>query len=104
MSNDQEAVYAECRQAQAEGREISDACARVIASWWHNGQGSPGYAFVSTGAYGSSTDLWRDLTDNGREYDRADADDRLALDMLGTYLLNRDDRGPVPGWSRLWVR
>jgi hypothetical protein len=27
----------------------------------------------------------------------ADADHRLALDCLGTYLINRADRGPVAG-------
>ena len=101
---DEEAVLAECRSAQAEGREVSDACARTIASWWHSGQASLGYRFVSTGAITTPCDdLLHDLLEPG-DYAEMDADDRLCADMLATYCLNRDDRGPVAGWSNLWVR
>lgn len=84
--------------------EVSDACARVIASWYHNGQASLGYSFVSTGAIPEEpSDVWHDLTDNGKSYESADRDDREALNMLGTYLTNAGPRGPVDGWSNLWV-
>jgi len=85
------------------GEEMSDACARVVASWFAAGMGV-GQAFASTGAIASpADDVWRDLTDNGRVYSSASPEDRRALDWLGTYLLNRGDRGPVPGWSDLWI-
>lgn len=35
---------------------------------------------------------------------RMTADQRLAADMLGTYLQRAGSRGPVSGWSSLWVR
>jgi hypothetical protein len=100
---DQQAVTSACRRAQALGVEISDGTARTIAAMWHGGQDTAGYRFASTGAIEPDgvTAIWRDL---GADYSTASADDRLALDMLGTYLLNRANRGPVAGWAHLWVR
>lgn len=104
---DSQKVTAECEAAQAEGREISDACARVIASQWHSGQASAGYSFVSTGAFDHPDILWRELFSD--EYRNMSQDDRLAADMLGTYLLDayraggNQPRGPVAGWSGLWL-
>jgi hypothetical protein len=83
--------------------EISDACARVIASWFHDGQSSAGYSFVSTGAIADPTDVYRDLTP-GDVYNDQPEWMQAALSCLGTYLSNRADRGPVSGWSNLWVR
>jgi hypothetical protein len=105
MSNELSTVYGICRRIQ-EGNygEIDDGTARVIASWYHAGGGSLGYQFVSTGAIPTpSDDLWNDLTDNGKLYQEADSRERLCLNMLGTYLLNRKDRNPVEGWAGLWV-
>src|SRR5262249_29168665 len=117
IMGDAEKVLAECVTAQAEDREISDACARVIASWHYAGQASAGYAFVSTGTippdimteddpsevwYAGSEQVWRELFGDGH-YESLPADGRLAADMLGTYLLKAGTRGPVAGWSRLWV-
>lgn len=100
--DDETAVYAECQSAQADGREISDGTARTIASWWHGGQYTDGYSFASTGNIGDSPEsLWREL--GGDEYGQQGPTMRLALDMLGTYLLNREHRGPVEGWSNKWV-
>lgn len=101
-SGDEAAVFTEVR-AKSGQEEISDACARVIASWYHDGGTSDTYAFVSSGAI-LADNLWRQFTNNGSLYETADADNKLALDALGTYLLNREDKGPVPGWSNLWVR
>lgn len=105
LSGDERAVVTEVIRVRAEGTdEISDGCARVIASWFHGGQASAGYAFTSTGAITTEdpSDLWREL--GGREYADQRPWMRAVLDCLGTYLLNRADRGPVAGWSNLWVR
>lgn len=104
---DMEKALAECYKAQGEGREITDACARVIASMYHNGQASRGYSFASTGyigdsAYGSSP-LWRELFPNYKDLPK---DEALLADMLGTYLLARlcrGEMGKVEGWSQLWL-
>lgn len=98
------AVYAECRTAQAEGREISDACARTIAAWYQDGTDSQSLA--STGAISDPTVVYRDLfyTRQGAYmYLGASEDDKLTMDMMGTYLLTAGRRGPVPGWNHLWV-
>ena len=82
--------------------EISDACARVIASQRYEGQWSLGYSFVSTGTVPEDgADLWRELFP--RYYDLGPRDKAVA-DMLGTYLTAHAGRGPVDGWSSLWVR
>ena len=100
MSNDERAVTIACQIAQSEGREISDSTARTIASWYAEGMGV-GQAFASTGSIEDPTLLWREL---GAGYEHESAPFRLALDMLGTYLVNAGKRGPVAGWSDLWVR
>lgn len=105
LSGDERAVALEVTLVQADGTdEISDACARTIASWFHNGQASAGYAFVSTGAITTEdpSDLWNEL--GGREYGDQEPWLRAALDCLGTYLTHRESRDAVDGWSNLWVR
>ena len=106
LSDDERAVMSEVTRVLAEGtEEISDACARTIASWFHNGQASAGYAFTSTGAITTDdpSDLWREL--GGDTYADQRPWMRAALDCLGTYLTNRRaSREAVPGWSTLWVR
>lgn len=98
---DDEAIHAECVAAQAEGREISDGCARTIASQWHS-PGNSTAAFSTTGAIIGSIDaLWADFFLPVRE--RRSESDKLAADLLGTYLLNAGPRGPVAGWSNVWV-
>jgi hypothetical protein len=105
--SDSELIAHECQAAWAEGREISDACARMIASQWHGGQASLGYSFASTGAIPAETSgLWRELF---TDYGRLRTADKLAADALGTYLISvvRGNgwkaRGPVAGWSGLWL-
>jgi hypothetical protein len=100
--DDLTAVLAECHAAQAEGREISDACARTIGAMYHNGQASPGYSFASTGAISDPTEVWRDLF--GFAGWPLTPREEIAGDMLGTYLTQAGPRGPVPGWSQLWIR
>lgn len=104
IENDRDAITHACRVAQAHGEEIEHGTARAIAA----GYDEPGIAhtFVTTGAVsdGDGSVVWRALTNDGELYHAGTPVDRLALDMLGTYLLNRDDHGPVPGWSGMWVR
>lgn len=102
LIGDELAVDREVRAAQAAEREISDGCARVIASWWYSGDCDLAYAFVSTGAIvvDDACELWRILAS---DYRSQPLWMRRALDSLGTYLINRADRGPVSGWSGLWV-
>ena len=83
------------------GCEIDDGTARTIAALFHSGQSTAGYAFASSGAISDPTDVYRSLF---KDYDRADAFERLAGDALGTYLVQAGVRGPVPGWSEHWVR
>lgn len=85
------------------GEEISDACARVIASHYHDGGASQSYAFVSTGAIANSTELWREMfIDLYRDPFTPEHVRRMA-DYFGTYLLVNGPRGPVPCWSNLWL-
>jgi len=108
-TDDFSAAVSHCRVAQSVGREISDSCARVIASMYHDGQASESYAFTSTGVI-LSDDLWREFfptysTPNAG-YAALSADERLLADMMGTYLGNRriaGNAGPVNGWSTLWL-
>ena len=98
--NDMDKVKAEV-QAKWGREEISDACARVIASWHHGGQATQGYAFVSTGAISDPSALWRELFLDC--YPQMSRQERLDADMVGTYLNHHGPRGPVDGWSSLWV-
>lgn len=99
--SDDTTINRACAEAHAEGQEISDTIARMIASQWHSGGGSIGYRFVSTGAIADDpSDTWWSLF--GGYYEQLDDDMRLQADMLSTYLLRRSDRGPVVGWDGLW--
>jgi hypothetical protein len=99
--SDTQAIYAEISAAQSEEREISDACARVIASQWYSE--NAGASFVTTGAITvEPSTLWNILF--SPEYNTTmSAGDRLMADMLGTYLVNAGERGSVDGWSGLWL-
>jgi len=71
------------------GVEVTDEVARAIAAAWHGGQMSAFYSFSSAGHF-DRTALLDELSENiGQSYGDADAADRLALNMFGTYLLNR---------------
>lgn len=101
---DMELAVAACRAAQSEGREISDACARVIASMYHGGQWSRGYALASSGAVVDGSDgLCSELFG---DYATLSPNAKLLYDMMGTYLLTRVEEGrtgPQEGWSSLWL-
>lgn len=69
--------------------ELSEEHARRVAGWFHGGQWSSLYAFASSGHFdralmsGEVSDL---VT---RFYDQMDEADRKALNLLGTYVMNR---------------
>lgn len=105
MDTDQQAITRECRTARAAGEEISDGCARAIAAWY--AVGMPSASFATSGAITDPSEVWRDLFTlrNGTDmYPGMSADEKLPADMLGTYLTSAGPRGPVAGWSRVWVR
>jgi hypothetical protein len=84
-------LNAAVREASDMGVEVDDDVARAIASAWHSGQSSAFYAFASSGHF-DRDDLSRELSSTiGHAYWTASAADRLALDMFGTYCLNRDE-------------
>lgn len=102
---DEEIVYRNCKQAQEEKRDIDDATARVIAAWYTHDRYPAIEAFVSTGAIICDPEqLSDDLSWRGALYDKGSTEHQTALDMLVSYLMNREDTGPVNGWSDLWVR
>jgi hypothetical protein len=82
------------------GQELSDHLARQVAGYWHDGQWTAFYAFASSGHY-DRTGLLRELSDTIADcYATAADEDRLQLDMLGTYFVNRDATdGPWDGSS-----
>jgi hypothetical protein len=87
--------------AMGQGVEIDDATARVIVSLYHAGQASASYSFASTGNISDPTDVYRECFPG--DYNSLTWDEQAVANMLGTYLVNRADRGPVAGWSKLWV-
>ena len=106
MSDDQ-LIASHIRYAQARQQEISDACARMIASQYHDGQASDSYAFTSTGAISDPDTVWRDLfylRTGDAMYFHMNTQEQAKADMLGTYLIHAGPRGPVDGWASLWLR
>ena len=93
--NDTERIAHGISQAAANGREISDTTARIIAAQWHTGETSGLYAFVSTGTI--MRDIWRRELCNPYRVTTSTQRDRL--DWLGTYFLHHGARGPVAGWA-----
>lgn len=82
-------AYAEVSACHG-NREVSGACAVTIASWWQ----SPGPVGRVLAAFASGSEVDRsELSEDVsrtilHEYDSAEPRDRLALDMLGTWVLN----------------
>jgi hypothetical protein len=78
---------------------LTDAQARTIACSWHGGGGTALYALCSTGAITEAT--IKEITDT-RDQERQNAGLFLELTRLRDYALDKLDRGPVQGWSKLW--
>ena len=90
-------------RARAEGREIDDATARMIAAQLHAGQDTALYSFASTGAI-DRVELASELlqsykTINFQEVPHVEA----WVGWLGTYAIMREDEGPIDGWHTLWL-
>ncbi|MCF2531169.1 hypothetical protein [Yinghuangia soli] len=105
QTEDERAVFTECRAARKYGSVISDACARTIASWYVDDSDaeSHGIAFMATGEVPDSGALFRELTGDGDRYVGASARHRRAIEQFAVYLLARTAAGPVPEWSALWA-
>jgi hypothetical protein len=84
-------VVASCKLAQSRMEEVHENVARAICGYWHNGQGSAFYAFSSAGYYNREALLLELSACISDGYDLGESADRLALDMLGTYLINRQN-------------
>lgn len=97
-SADENAVFTHCRTTTG---LISDGAARTIASWWW-ADDSVAMSFVTTGAVLDG--VWNALTDRGAVLGQVTGDHRLALEKLHAYLDRHAGRGPVAGWSEVWVR
>jgi hypothetical protein len=83
-------LNAAVREASDLGVEVDDNVARAIASAWHGGQGSAFYAFASSGHFDREA-LQHELSSNiAVLYRHASGAEQLAMDMLGTYLINRE--------------
>lgn len=88
-------VRAEVSSCYGSPREISDAAAVTIASWWQSPGGTGSVlAALSTGASWDLEDLLDDIAST-RAWARAQnchtPEDDRALDMLATWALNRQE-------------
>jgi len=105
--SDMDKAVAYCRAAQDMGAEISDACARVIASMYHGGQKSATYALASSGYLPPGEAAAFIVPDLFGKYGQLTEDERMLYDMMGTYVLDRVREGRVgaaiDGWSNLWL-
>jgi antirestriction protein len=81
--------------ALRENRNIDDRTARYIASQLHEGQGSALYALASSGAIEEGR-IHDELT---RDFEAQPDDVRNWINWLGTYCMDRADKGPVDGWA-----
>lgn len=98
--SDWKRIMAEVRLARRGGREISDAAARMIGAMYH--EGALSVSFSSTGAVPQNADaLWSELFP---DWERLNRDERTAASLMLTYLVKHAGRGPVEGWSDLWIR
>lgn len=79
-----EAIIEVC-SAHAAGREISDAAAVTIASWWQSPR-DPGMTQLASGMPVTQEEIAADIVTN---YPLAtDGTEKLALNMLGTWAIN----------------
>lgn len=85
------ALREHCIARQEQRQEIDTDAARAICYSWHGGESSAFYSFVSTKHYDRAALLDELSTVISEAYDHVDSDDKLELDMLGTYFLNRKD-------------
>ena len=100
---EEQLVAHEIARAREEGREISDAAARMIAHWARGLRGSALRTFEETGAI----DRDRIAEQYAAVYGADDLSDfeRLTLDTFSTYVIHAEgldeagNRGPVDSWD-----
>lgn len=81
--------------ALREHRDIDDRTARYIASQLHEGQASALYSFASNGNIEEPC-VHDELT---QDFDQQPETIKRWINWLGTYCLEREDKGPVEGWA-----
>jgi hypothetical protein len=74
------------------GAIINDPAAQTIASWWHS-PGEPLSTVLSTSGRVDAR-MTRETFASEAEYQRADADDKAALDALAAYLAHHIGNAP----------
>jgi hypothetical protein len=94
-------VVAHCRAARDADCNVSDACARMAGCLYQRGPFSASATFASTGTIRDPDALWRELFP--RYATVTSLAERLVADMLRRYLTTAGHRGPVPGWSELYL-
>lgn len=103
---DLERVIRECRRACVERRQISNACARMIAVTHCNGKGSLSATLARTGAI-LAPPVALCLEMFGPPHLIRGRDGLLAYTMMRGYLASRYNIrrvAAVPGWASLWIR
>lgn len=93
-SHDERMIREGIEQALRDGTELDDHTARYIASQLHEGQATALYSLASTGAI--AEEAHDELT---RDFDQQPEHVQWWINWLGTYCLNREDKGPVPSWA-----
>lgn len=93
-SHDERVIRDGIARAMREGAEVDDRTARYIVAQLHEGQASALYSLASTGAI--AEDAHHELT---RDYDQQTEQVKWWINWLGTYCLNREDKGAVPDWA-----
>lgn len=84
-------VHSICRASARSGVEIPDQAARIIASWWQS-SGTIGSALASLASGREVEDVLLGLDISATiaaHYRHATLDDKLALDMLGTWFVRK---------------
>ncbi|MFJ6416519.1 antirestriction protein ArdA [Paeniglutamicibacter sp. NPDC091659] len=99
--NDDHLVALAIIEAIAEEREITDAAARVMASQLHGGQWTALYELASTGSIDEER-LPHEFVELYNE-ETASIQVKDMVNLLGTYCINREDKGSQSGWSLQWI-
>lgn len=99
--SDEELVNRAITEAREADTEIPDTAARVIASQLHGGQFTALYSLASTGFIDEDR-LPGELV---AIYNDPETEPQVKewVNWIGTYALNRADKGAVEGWSKLWL-
>lgn len=95
--SDQDIIY-DAVETFVNGGTITDLEARVIASAWNGGAGSPLASLATTGAI--SEGVFREIQTEVMHPSRT-RPERRELNALADYCAHHPRRGPVTGWADL---